>query len=617
MYKLYSKLYQKLILALMLFLLTASQIVSAAVLDAAFSHSCAIQPDNTVVCWGKNNDGRSSPSSGTFLQISAGVYHTCGVRTDNTVACWGAKHKDKDYGQTIPPNGSFHQVSAGKYHTCGVRTDKTVQCWGKNYAIPPLGTFYEVSAGGEHTCGIRTDNTITCWGNPLFSDDGSPTGFIFRPSDVIGGDILTPPDGLFSQLSAGFGFHCALGIDNTIACWGGNFDKQAMPPSDPIWGFALDKQSVSANDTFSQVTANRTTGCGIRTDNAVVCWGFHGSHPYAPPNGSCTCLNGGPRCLCSNQPMSSNGFTLVSGGAMFVCGIQTNNKVACWGRDGEHADESYPLPPQAIPPKGLIVKSSKPDCLLYGVYDGRSKDSNFFIINYPDLDANPRGEFDKSKNYNIEALDLNPFTNELYAASGKKANEKKRGNLYKVSNGAYILNEIGKTGLEGINAISFHPEGELWGWTQGKGLFKIENVGNNQPEPKTAKVILSYSGKIEIEDITWNNAGTIIYGVENLYEKQDSDEPPEFKGARLFAYDDRSKSVSVVCNELMVALKTEVAALDTLPDNTLLFGFRKNASLSFGVIDVERCEMMMEVEIPSDYNGMKSMAWPPHNCALP
>jgi alpha-tubulin suppressor-like RCC1 family protein len=31
--------------------------------------------------------------------VSAGGYHTCGVQTDGTVACWG----DETYGQAGPP----------------------------------------------------------------------------------------------------------------------------------------------------------------------------------------------------------------------------------------------------------------------------------------------------------------------------------------------------------------------------------------------------------------------------------------------------------------------------------------------------------------------------------
>ena len=59
-------------------------------------------------------------------QVSAGGAHTCGVQADGTVACWG----NDSSGQASPPAGAFAQVSAAEYHTCGLRADDTVACWG-------------------------------------------------------------------------------------------------------------------------------------------------------------------------------------------------------------------------------------------------------------------------------------------------------------------------------------------------------------------------------------------------------------------------------------------------------------------------------------------------------
>lgn len=159
----------------------ASTIIYAA--EVIYNHTCVVQTDNTVICWGgRNKYGQIMPPIGTFLQVSNGGYHSCGIRTDKTVACWGLDEE----GQATPPAGTFLQVSAGAWHTCGIKTDNTLICWGSNdpywnkndpylnqwksvkvtdQATPPKGEFLQVSAGGRHTCGLRMDHTITCWGS--------------------------------------------------------------------------------------------------------------------------------------------------------------------------------------------------------------------------------------------------------------------------------------------------------------------------------------------------------------------------------------------------------------------------------------------------------------------
>jgi alpha-tubulin suppressor-like RCC1 family protein len=64
-----------------------------------------------------------------FKSVSGGGYHTCGVQSDGHVACWGRNN----HGEAALPAGTFTSVSAGVDHTCGVRTDERVACWGRNH----------------------------------------------------------------------------------------------------------------------------------------------------------------------------------------------------------------------------------------------------------------------------------------------------------------------------------------------------------------------------------------------------------------------------------------------------------------------------------------------------
>jgi hypothetical protein len=63
-------------------------------------------------------------------------------------------------------------------------------------------------------------------------------------------------------------------------------------------------------------------------------------------------------------------------------------------------------------------------------------------------------------------------------------------------------------------------------------------------------------------------------------------------------------------NCLMASLTTPINALETHPDNSLIFTFEENKKLAFGVIDVPHCEMTMTGEIATDYHQVKGIAWP-------
>jgi alpha-tubulin suppressor-like RCC1 family protein len=252
-------------------------------INAGYWHSCGVRTDNTLVCWGDNGVGQSTPPAGTFLQVSAGYSNTCGLRTNNTVACWG----DID-GQTNVPSGSFLQVSAGRHHSCGVRTDNTLACWGYNefgQATVPSGLFLQVGVGRHHSCGVRTDNTLACWGLNSYG-------------------VATPPSGTFSQVSVGRFHTCGLRTNNTVACWGDNSNGQASTPG----------------DSFLQVSAGILHSCGIRTDGTIACWGDNEFGQASAPSGT---------------------FSQVAVGYYHTCGLRTNNTVVCWG-DTSHGQTLLP-----------------------------------------------------------------------------------------------------------------------------------------------------------------------------------------------------------------------------------------------------------------------------------
>ncbi|MBZ5709724.1 hypothetical protein [Nannocystis pusilla] len=55
-------------------------------------HCCAIKVEDTLACWGNDEDGRASPPAGQFSAVMAAVEHSCAVRAEGGVVCWGSNH---------------------------------------------------------------------------------------------------------------------------------------------------------------------------------------------------------------------------------------------------------------------------------------------------------------------------------------------------------------------------------------------------------------------------------------------------------------------------------------------------------------------------------------------
>ena len=260
--------------------------------SAGWAHSCGIRTDRSVVCWGRNEEGQSSAPRGAFISVSAGRVHSCGVRLNGLVECWG---EDQPFGRlTIPPNlfNSFSSVSATNYHSCGVRRIGTVACWGYGQGgrtTPPLDRFTSVSVGGDHSCGIRTDGSVACWGN---IDEGQ----------------ATPPPGTFVSVSVSKEGHrtCGVRTDGSAICWGAGIHLGIVSPEIRM------PVPIQPDGRFSSISAGAQHICGIRPGGEVVCWGSNDRGPAVTP--------GVP-------------FVSVSPGDRHECGLRADGSVACYGYD--------------------------------------------------------------------------------------------------------------------------------------------------------------------------------------------------------------------------------------------------------------------------------------------
>ncbi len=327
-------------------------------------HTCAILSNYKVKCWGNNNYGQlglgnnnTMYQNSSFIdfgnigvkKISAGGYHSCAIFDNDSLKCWGRNNNGQlglgdienrgdnvnEMGSFLPtvylgsyPNGTnftASQISLGEYHSCAVLSNKMAKCWGDNtYGQLGLGsniimvdnpggmsnlsfvqlhlnlTVKYISAGGSHTCAILFNDRVTCWGNNEFG-----------------------------QLGLGI-------INDTVGR-----NKESMENL----GFVdIGSYSNGTNFTASQISTGKEHTCVIVFFNdGVKCWG-HGREGQLNIvlENSCTCLGRSPENMGNYLNFiylgSYNGTNLtaryIASGNFHNCVIvNENNRTKCWGNN--------------------------------------------------------------------------------------------------------------------------------------------------------------------------------------------------------------------------------------------------------------------------------------------
>jgi alpha-tubulin suppressor-like RCC1 family protein len=172
-------------------------------LAAGDAHTCALDADGAIWCWGRGDQGQlgdgsmehTSPVQITLggdatsaEAITAGAAHTC-VIADRRVLCWG-RNAEGQLGAPLPAPllmprvvsalPQARAIAAGARHTCAIDDHAAVSCWGANESgqlgngatdssnvpVPVAGltNVDTIVAGGAHTCARRSDGTVWCWG---------------------------------------------------------------------------------------------------------------------------------------------------------------------------------------------------------------------------------------------------------------------------------------------------------------------------------------------------------------------------------------------------------------------------------------------------------------------
>ena len=178
-------------------------------ITAGYRHTCAIIDNGSVSCWGWNLYGQlglgtpdiwvNTPSwvdlgaDRTALSLSAGLGHTCATLDDETVKCWGLNdegqlglghynNENAPVSVTLSDNQLANSIAVGDSHSCVVTNLDALNCWGsndegqlgsgdlnstylsQNISINLPSQVVNFSLGGSHTCIVLDNQMSACTG---------------------------------------------------------------------------------------------------------------------------------------------------------------------------------------------------------------------------------------------------------------------------------------------------------------------------------------------------------------------------------------------------------------------------------------------------------------------
>ncbi len=247
------------------------------------AHTCALDADGAVRCWGDNVHGQlglgdraargdvpgemgaSLPAvalPAPAQAIAAGAHHTCALLTSGTVACWG--------------RGEFGQLGLGDR---AARGDAPGEMGTALPTVSLRSAAAEVTAGATHTCARLTSGAVQCWGDNVYGQLG--LGDRASRGDgpgEMGADLpLVALPGNAAALATGDRTTCAVLAGGSVACWGLNaFGQLGLGDTDARGDAPGEMAALAQTPLLAPATAvalGASHACALLGGGGVQCGG--------------------------------------------------------------------------------------------------------------------------------------------------------------------------------------------------------------------------------------------------------------------------------------------------------------------------------------------------------
>jgi alpha-tubulin suppressor-like RCC1 family protein len=364
------------------------QQATAVAVGEAFS--CALLADQTVKCWGDNQEGqlgdgvRVPRSAATkrvtglcepAVAIGAGAYHACAVLESGKVACWGLDNLGQlGDGRAGGNDSSIRnpvalravevlditdavRVYGGEYYSCARTKTDEVYCWGRNHRgqlgvgnltqqlLPRklnLGTntFSQLSTGENTACALLSDGNVACWGRNEFGELGAPGSANVTSPNIV--SALTDP----ARVSSGKSITCALARDGDAGgpgtgmfgalCWGAIGKLDGMSDNDITLVKTSTPTYMQLAEDAQEIYVGESFACLLHADGSASCWGVNDSYQLGHGDGSGSMFSV-PVDLPQDIVIDTTDDTKmdIEATGSHACAVTTEGDVYCWGKNNK------------------------------------------------------------------------------------------------------------------------------------------------------------------------------------------------------------------------------------------------------------------------------------------
>lgn len=230
-------------------------------------HTCAINSLGDLYCWGINDVGclgdgtdvdrrypvKIGEEIGPWIDVSAGGAHTCAINSNGKLYCWGLNSR----GQFGNNSHVFKSLSPVKVNE---ETDWKI-----------------IATGGIHTCAIKENGELYCWGG---NDNGEVGDGNICPADFdFCADRYSPvhisDDHKWSYISIGYQNNAAKSEDGIFFVWGKNRNYALGNGNDIDQPFPVEMKNKWETVVMGGSWNYGLHTCAIDEQKDLYCWGIN------------------------------------------------------------------------------------------------------------------------------------------------------------------------------------------------------------------------------------------------------------------------------------------------------------------------------------------------------